>query len=575
MTLPNYLTIFKILFFVGLLFTAGTSFAATLSISPNTGVYTAGQTFTTRVLVNTTGQNINAAEGTISFKPTELSVVRVSKGSVFNLWTAEPSFSNTAGTISFSGGTPTGYSGSAGTVLTITFRIKGAGNPRVSFANGAVLAADGRGTNVLTSMNGASYTIAAADVIPEPETIKYIASANTPDAPSIVSETHTDPQQWYPVNTAELSWKLPSGVIAVRTLLDENSGSIPTKVYNKPISKITIADLDEGEQYFHLQFKNSDGWGRVTHYRLAVDSQKPESFDISLSEGADLSNPVQTLLLNVEDATSEVARFLVQVDSAEPYEYTDSENTKQLTMESLDPGYHTVIIEAFDEAGNSIISTFSLTILAFDKPKFTEYPSELSQQVIPVIKGITRPNSEVRVSLTKLGSDTQEVVLQSEASGEFIFIPDSRFSLGVYELSAVAVDQYGAQSEVSDTIRIAVQEPGYIRIGSLAVNILSIFIPVLALLAFVIFGIWFLLLRLKKIRSGVTRETKEALLILHSEFDNLQKVLEEKSLTLASTRKTKKLTKAEFLLVESIKDAMHQAQQKVQKEIIDVEHLVE
>ena len=97
---------------VGLFFcTAALAEAATLSVSPGTGVYTAGQTFTVRVVVNTAGANINAAEGTLSFKPEELSVVSVAKGSIFNLWTADPSFSNSAGTVTFSGGTPTGYTG--------------------------------------------------------------------------------------------------------------------------------------------------------------------------------------------------------------------------------------------------------------------------------------------------------------------------------------------------------------------------------------------------------------------------------------------------------------------------------
>ncbi|MEZ4200072.1 MAG: hypothetical protein R3B69_00480 [Candidatus Paceibacterota bacterium] len=36
--------------------------AATLSLSPGTGVYTAGGTFTARVVVNTAGESVNAAE---------------------------------------------------------------------------------------------------------------------------------------------------------------------------------------------------------------------------------------------------------------------------------------------------------------------------------------------------------------------------------------------------------------------------------------------------------------------------------------------------------------------------------
>jgi len=565
----------KLLFLLVVFGFASSTFAATLSLSPSTGVYTAGQTFTAQVMVNTSGQKINAAEGTLSFKPGELSVVRVSKGSIFNLWTADPSYSNSAGTVSFSGGSPSGYLGNSGTVLSITFKTKGAGNPRVSFSDGSVLAADGRGTNVLTSMNGGSFTIVSAAVVPEPETIEYIAPANTPSAPKITSATHADSEGWYTASTAELQWVLPSDVIAMRTLLDENSGSIPTKVYDIPQNSITLSELDQGIQYFHLQFKNADGWGRVSHYRLAVDSENPESFTISLAEDADLSNPEQVLVLEAVDTASEVQRFGVQIDGGDPYEFIDAEALGLLKLPSLEPGHHSVIIEAFDQAGNSRIQTFSFAILAFDKPQFTEFPSEVSQDVIPVIKGITRPNAEVVVSVTKLGSDTQEITLMSSESGEFIYIPNARFSLGVYELSAVAYDQHGAQSEISEVVRIAVQQPGYVRLGSFMVSILSVFVPLIALLALLLLSFWYLFTKLRKLRIGVGRESREALQILDAEFKSLQKAFTVKAETLALSRKTKKLTKAEALLIEQMQEALTASQKKVAKEITDVENIVE
>ena len=571
----QFVSMIKAVVLVVFLGLSSSVFAATLSVSPGTGVYTAGQTFTARVMVNTTGANINAAEGTLSFKPGELSVVRVSKGSVFNLWTAEPSFSNNAGTISFSGGNPTGYTGSAGTVLNITFRTKGAGNPRVTFKNGAVLAADGRGTNVLTSMNGGSFTVLAADVIPEPETVEYIAPANTPAKPVITSSTHTDPSGWYAEKTAELAWSLPSGVVAVRTLLNDISGSIPTKVYDNPISSISLADLDEGVQYFHLQFKNDDGWGRVNHYRLAVDTQNPTSFTISLVDGADMTSPVQMLVFKTEDATADVVKFSIRIDGNDPYEFIDETGSSTHQLMSLEPGHHTVIIEAFDMAGNSIGSTFSFSILAFDRPEFTEVPREISEDVIPVIKGVTRPNSEVQITFTKLGSESVTYTVESSDSGEFVFIPEGRLLLGVYEIYAVAIDKHGAQSEASETVRIAVQQPGYVRIGSFVVSILSVLIPLIALSVLLVFGLWFLVIRLRRLRTGVTRETEEALSMLHTEFDTLHSVVTEHADALTASRKTKKLTKAEAVLVEAVQSALVSAQKKVEKEITDVEDIVE
>lgn len=559
-----------------------TAHAATLSVSPATGVYTAGQTFTARVVVNTSGAAVNASDGTLSFKPSEISVVSVAKGSIFNLWTADPTFSNTNGTITFSGGSPTGYTGGAGTVISITFKAKAAGSPKVSFSSGSVLAADGRGTNVLTTMNGGAFTITAQETAPTAEVVvEYVAPANTPSAPKVESVTHGDQTKWYTNKNAELTWGVGADIIAVRTLLDTNKTTVPTKVYEEPLRRITLSDLDEGVQYFHVQLKNKDGWGKVTHFKLAIDTQKPELFELTLKPDSDLASSLQTLSVKSSDATSKVARFMVRVDDKEPFEYIDVHGSSTIPLPSLEPGYHTVIVEAFDEASNGIINSLSFTILAFDKPQFTEYPQEINEQVIPVIKGVTRPKSKVIVTLTELGggaASVNKVVTQEVTSddvGEFIFIPNGRLTVGVYELTAVAIDQYGAQSSVSDTVRIAVQQPGYLRLGSFMVSFLSVLIPLCALVAVMVFGAWLLYIRLRLFRKGVQRESKEAEVMLATEFEHLQSELVYQRTILENSRKTNKLTKAESALFDTLTNALMKSQRKVQKEIEDVEHLVE
>ena len=79
----------------GLLFwvSATPALAADLVISPSSGSYSAGQTFTATVRAVPGGDSINAVEATLSFDPSLLSVVSVSKtGSAFSLWTTEPTF---------------------------------------------------------------------------------------------------------------------------------------------------------------------------------------------------------------------------------------------------------------------------------------------------------------------------------------------------------------------------------------------------------------------------------------------------------------------------------------------------
>ena len=556
------------------LFAAATTHAASLSLSPSTGVYPTNTTFNVSVKINTAGDPINAAEGTLSFNPRELSVVNVSRGnSIFNLWVAEPSFSNSAGTISFSGGSPSGYTGQSGTVMTVTFRVIGSGDTRVRFTNGSVLANDGRGTNILSNMNGANYTRQAQETAPEPEVIEYVATANTPSAPVISSDTVSSAAGWYSSNTVNLSWTLPSGITAVRTLLNGNPTSIPTKVYDDPISTIALSDLDEGVSYFHLQFQNDEGWGRVAHYRLPVDTVDPTNISISQPENVDRSSPNQVLQVDVVDETTDVNRYSIKIDSDEPFEYVDETASGTIALPSLSPGYHSVIIEAFDQASNSIIGTYSFTIEAFEKPVFTEYPTEINEEVIPVIKGQTRPESVVTIMLTRVGGEPREYEVTSNATGEFIFIPEGTFSNGVYELTAVATDVHDATSEVSDKIRIAVQQPGYLRIGTFLVNALSVLIPLLVMTAILFASIWYVILYARRFRRRVRIETREALEMLEKEFGELQDVLQAQETDLSASRKTKKLTKAEAEVIKQINLALEQSQKKVEKEIQDIAQL--
>lgn len=567
---------FLIALLVTLISLPGSLLAATLSVTPATGVYNAGATFTARVVVNTAGKSINAAEGIVKFNPSELSVVSVDRSSsIFNLWVTEPTYSNSAGTISFSGGLPSGYTGGGGNVFSITFRTKAAGAPKVSLTGGSVLANDGMGTNVLTSMSGGTYTVQAPSTTPTPEVvIEYVAPANTPAAPQITSNTHEGGDSWSKNKTAKLNWTLPAGIEAVRTLLDSNATAIPTKVYDSPISNIELTDLPEGVSYFHLQFKNADGWGKVTHYRLAVDTEAPSEFVITTEEGTESANPVQTLALKVTDKASGIARYMVRIDNTEAYEYIDKETTGKLILPTLAPGYHSVIIEAFDRAGNSLIATHSFTIESFSKPEFTEYPTEINEEVIPVLRGTTRAGAMVEVSVEKIGAEPVTYQMTADENGVFTVIPSGTFQSGVYEITARATDTYGAQSELSDPIRIAVQQPGYLKVGSYIVSILSVIIPLIAMTVLLVAFAWFMVIYYRRFKNKVTTESAEVALVLTQEFDSLRTSLQTKKEALALSRKTGKLTKIEETTFAEMEDAINVARSRITKEVDDVEQML-
>lgn len=562
-----------------LFFFSNSAEAAILKLSPNTGVYSAGKSFTVSVLLNTEGKPVNAADGQLSFNPQELQVVSVSRtGSIFNLWTEEPSFSNTKGTIMFGGGSPSGYKGASGSIVSIIFRSLGAGTPKVTFSNGSALAADGMGTNVLTAMNGGTYTIAAESESPAPE---YIPPANTPKAPVVTSSTHPDESAWYKERTANLTWTLPDDVVAVRVILDEHAGTVPTKVYEEPITNKTLEDLPEGTSYFHIQFKNNEGWGKITHFRISVDTEAPKNFSVSEEVSDDnLSNPNRVLIFSADD-TSPLSTYKIQIDGKEPFEFKDVEQIKKYSLDQLLPGYHTITVEAFDSAGNSSVASYSLTVSTFEKPIFVDYPTRINTEVIPAIKGTTRPQSTVTITVTGVSGSAvanasegaRTYTVMSNDGGEFIFIPDGPFREGVYTMRATATDSSGSMSEESDEIRIIAEVPGYIAFGSVVVSVLSILVPAVCLILVLLFGTWYLWHKLVVWKRKVRKETIEAEDSLTLEFDSLVKNLHAHVLELKESRKNK-LTKAESELIIKIEEDLTLARKKIEKEIEDIGHLI-
>lgn len=545
--------------------------AATLSLSPDTGVYTVGGTFSARIIINTQGKPINAAEGTLAYNPRELQVLSVSKaGSIFNLWTSEPSFS--AGTVSFSGGSPSGYTGAGGTVATVIFKILAAGTLNVRFGSGSVLAADGQGTNVLGNMTGGAYTTSAASNNPPPE---YVAPANTPAAPVITSSTHPDPNAWYTASTAELSWKLPSDVIAVRALLDAKTGTVPTVVYDATVSQKELKDLT-GVNYFHLQFKNKEGWGRVAQYRLAVDVSKPESFTMTVADATSTS-PKKHIFFDAKDSISGIASYTVQIDTAEKKKWVDEQKNGLFELPLLGAGDHTIVADAYDAAGNMLEASLTLTIEAFEAPKFTDYPAEISASLIPVVKGSTRPNAKVYLTQNTAGSVTDatkhEYTLTADGAGTFIFVPEARLAPGVYEFSARAVDQNGAESRTSDTVRIAVQESSLTRTGNALIGILSVAIPLVALIVLLALLLIYTMHYFRKLRARLRKEITEAEQSLAEEFGTIINGLNQRVEELKAG-KGGKASRAESQLLNTIARELESAEARVKKEVDDIERVL-
>jgi Cohesin domain len=375
-------TIVMLCFFV---YGASSALAADIVVSPSTGSYTPGQTFTVSVRVAPGGQSVNAVEASLKFDPAVLSVVNVSKtGSVFSLWTTEPAFSNTAGTITFGGGSPSPFTAQSN-LVSVTFRTVAAGTGALTVSTASVLAADGRGTDVYANSTGGSFAVAAAVTPPptpepEPETPaepaaddedseEAIIFGDPPRSPEVGSKTFLDPEIWYGMTDGLFEWELPFDVNEVAVMIATSSENQPeltkSAIFNPPTKEFAVnrENVTDGLQYLSIKYKNQVGWGAVLNRKIQIDTTAPEPYKIDVR----ISNsPSGFPQLNFEavDSTSGIDFYEMTIADNEPIKITPDEAKVGYLLKELEDGTYTVKVVAHDKAGNIREATVAVQITA-------------------------------------------------------------------------------------------------------------------------------------------------------------------------------------------------------------------
>lgn len=353
---------------------------ATLFFAPASGSFSVGKTFSVAVSVNSGGSpGINAAGATVNFDTAKVSVVSATRDkSIFNLWVTEPTYSNSDGTVKFDGGSPSAYTGTNGNLITITFRALAEGQTTLAFSNASVLAADGKGTNVLKNSQSAAFTIQKTVVSPTPPPPPpppaFVGSP--PIAPKIESPTHPDENTWYRDKNPKFTWTLPSGVSAVRLLIDHVATSAPTVVYNERISERQLKEWDDGTWFFHVQLKNAAGWGGVAHRKVLIDTGPPFDFTPTVM----VEKQTVRLMLDAVDDISGVAYYELAIDGKGPQRVNvEDVIDKKYSLADQAPGNYSLTVAAVDRVENRKEATLQYVVTeppAAQKPEAVQDSEE-------------------------------------------------------------------------------------------------------------------------------------------------------------------------------------------------------
>lgn len=547
--------------------------AAALYLYPPSGTYLVDNTFSATVRIDSGGEAINAAEGALLFNPAELQIVSVSKNAIFSLWTTEPTFSNTAGSLVFGGGSPAGFTGNSGIILTINFKAKIASAAQVSFSSGSILAADGLGTNILSTMSGGVFNLQAKTTTPlatEEELLPPSIGGAVPEAPIISSPTHPEERKWYNNNDPDFSWQLPSDATGVSVLLHKKPTGDPGQTSDGLITSKKFENVTDGIWYFHIKFRNQAGWGPITHRAVLIDTQAPEFFEMTVDNQGKPQNPSPVLKFNANDLLSGIDSYEIKIGAQESFFVAASSlEANSYAINPQPPGEFIINVKALDAAGNYALASANIKIEPLEKPTITECPTRLKTGESLNVKG-TSPyfNGQVAVSVKRAGGDTATNRTETDKEGNWSYLHPETLKDGNYEVWAVAVDERGAQSYPTDKIKLTVALPAVLQFGKIAIDYLTIINTLVVLLVGAVALIFYAWYRVSIWRKKARKETKDATKKTTKAFQLLREEIKKQ---IENFDSKPGLSKEEKKIHDELQKALKISEEALRKEIKDIE----
>jgi hypothetical protein len=485
----------KIILFLlfGILSVTLRAHAATMYLLPETTKVSFGQEFNVDVKIDTSdgSTSINAAQATVQFPIGILDAISVdTQSSTFGFWLEGPTISNDDGTIQLVGGSIKGVAGSALQVARITFKAVGAGSADLNIADAVVAAADGKGTNVLAGIQGASVAVgvAAIPMLPDTGTISTgqpaivqrpaVAATGLPAIPILSVPLYPDQLRWYnQLGDTIVLWDVPADVTQVAASLSHaKSNAIGTAEATLSNGK-DFGALQDGIWYVSVRFRNNIGWGPPTYYKISVDTTPPLPFDTRI-ENAGTDNPSPTVQFETSDSLSGIAGYAVAIDGT----VLATTTMTSMTLSAQPPGTHTLIVTASDLAGNSVQDSTSFKVLPLPTPQITFVEPSVSQGQFVFVTGNALPSSSVEISV--VDGDKRDIfdgTAPVDSGGQWDVTVKVPLAVGQYFFSATDRDDRGAQSLASAPEVFHVRAASVISFGIIELGWFEILIIVILL----------------------------------------------------------------------------------------------
>ncbi len=461
-----------------------------------------GDKFYVDVKVDTEGVDINAAEAKVSFQNSVLELLSVEKDtSIFNFWLEGPNILNENGKMAFIGGTSKGVSGSALQIARLNFKAKGAGATEITAADAVVTASDGKGTNVLSTIEGISIGVGIETISPKtagipspgvskpaqapppveqpkPVVREPVSAKNLPDEPKLTVPLYPDSSRWYNhLGEMIVFWEVPDDVIKVATQIDQDPNGKPQNIEEALFTGKKFNMLKEGVWYVHVQFKNNVGWGKIAHYKISIDTTPPLPFEVEIDNEVS-DNPIPAIAYETHDSLSGVAEYLIFIDGKGPASTTSG----TMVLSPQTPGQHTIIVRALDFAGNGTKDDLDFEILPLPLPFISFLTKSIAQGELVFASGKATPNGFVDIRLSnKSGQEVFLGEVSSDELGNWEISIEESLARGIYSLTATARDNRGAISYPTEAEELKVKAKTIVSIGFVDLGWFEIFLIIFLL----------------------------------------------------------------------------------------------
>ena len=267
---------------------------------------------------------------------------------------------------------------------------------------------------------------------------------------------------------------------------------------------------------------------------------------------------------------SSVDHYVFQINQNTPESWKD-DGTHIYETPVLGPGSYTFTAKAFDVSGNFVGTSTVFTVQPLHIPDITDYSKEVTVSGNITLRGTTYPHGQVIISLQREAETPKSFTVQANADGEFFFISDPQTSLGSYTACAYALDSRGAKSLSGAAVSISVKATQIAQFTTWSTNILSLAVPLFALLGILLVGIMYIWHKFLVLRKRIRKETRNFEKDVHKAFDALREDMSEQIIMLKKAKTERELTAEEEKVMKRLKKHLDTVEGFIQKEIESVE----